>query len=42
MTEAQVLEALKSVRDPLVERDIVSAKYIKDLKVDGGRGSFTV
>jgi len=42
MTEAQVLEALKSVRDPLVDRDIVSAKYIKDLKVDGGRVSFTV
>jgi len=42
VTEAAVLEALKTVRDPLVERDIVSAKYIKDLKVDGGRVAFTV
>src|SRR5262245_16917835 len=42
MTEAQVLEALKSVRDPIVDRDIVSAKYVKDVKIDGGRVSFAV
>ena len=41
-TEAAVLDALRAVRDPLVERDIVSAKFIKDLKIDGGRVSFTV
>jgi ATP-binding protein involved in chromosome partitioning len=41
-TEAAVLDALRAVRDPLVDRDIVSAKFIKDLKIDGGRVSFTV
>jgi len=33
ITEATVLEALRAVRDPLVDRDIVSARYIKDLKI---------
>lgn len=42
VTEAAVLDALRAVRDPLVDRDIVSAKFIKDLKIDGGRVSFTV
>jgi len=40
--ETAVLDALRAVRDPLVDRDIVSAKFIKDLKIDGGRVSFTV
>jgi ATP-binding protein involved in chromosome partitioning len=42
MTEKDVLDALKGVRDAIVDRDIVSAKYIKDLRIDGGRVSFTV
>src|SRR5262245_21681737 len=42
MTEATVLEALRTVRDPIVERDVVSAKYVKDLKIEGGRVSFTL
>jgi ATP-binding protein involved in chromosome partitioning len=42
VTEAAVLDALRTVRDPLVDRDIVAAKFIKDLKIDGGRVAFTV
>jgi len=41
-TDTAVLDALKTVRDPLVDRDIVSAKFVKDLTIDGGRVSFTV
>jgi ATP-binding protein involved in chromosome partitioning len=42
ISEAAVLDALKGVRDATVERDIVSAKFVKDLKIEGGRVSFTV
>jgi ATP-binding protein involved in chromosome partitioning len=42
ITETSVLEALRTVVDPLVERDIVAAKFVKDLKVDGGRVSFAI
>src|SRR4249919_1233018 len=41
-TEAAVLEALKSVRDPDLNRDIVSLKFIKNLKIDGGAVSFAI
>src|SRR5437899_10853598 len=37
-----VLDALKVVRDPDLQRDIVSLNFIKDLKVDGGRVAFTI
>ena len=36
-----VLEAYV-VRDPDLNRDIVSLGFIKDLKVDGGRVAFTI
>src|ERR1041385_4823669 len=39
---AAVLEALKAVRDPDLNRDIVSLGFIKDLRVDGGRVAFTI
>jgi len=42
VTEAAVLEALKAVRDPDLNRDIVSLKFIKNLKIDGGRVSFAI
>ena len=42
ISEAAVLEALKTVRDTSVDRDIVTAKFIKNLKIDGGHVSFTV
>src|ERR1044071_4290447 len=37
-----VLAALKVVRDPDLNRDIVSLGFIKDLIVDGGRVAFTI
>src|SRR5512144_1168232 len=40
--QASVLEALKVVRDPDLNRDIVSLGFIKDLRVDGGRVAFTI
>ena len=42
ISEAAVLEALKGIRDPTVDRDIVTARFVKDLRIDGGRVSFTV
>ena len=42
IAETSVLEALKGVRDATVDRDIVSAKFVKDVKIDGGHVSFTV
>jgi ATP-binding protein involved in chromosome partitioning len=40
--QQHVLEALKIVRDPDLNRDIVSLGFVKDLKIDGGRVSFTI
>src|SRR4051812_44650019 len=37
-----VLEALKVVRDPDLQRDIVALGFIKGLQVDDGRVSFTI
>jgi len=37
-----VLDALKVVRDPDLQRDIVSLGFIKDLKIDQGRVAFTI
>ena len=42
MTETAILDALKTVQDPDFGKDIVTLKQIKDLKIDGGRVSFTV
>src|SRR5437588_684933 len=40
--QASVLDALKVVRDPDLNRDIVSLGFIKDLAIDGGRVAFTI
>src|SRR6266849_6946218 len=40
--QGSVLAALKVVRDPDLQRDIVSLGFIKDLKIDGGRVAFTI
>jgi ATP-binding protein involved in chromosome partitioning len=40
--EDAVLEALKAVRDPDLNRDIVSLKFVKNLKIDGSRVAFTI
>jgi ATP-binding protein involved in chromosome partitioning len=42
LDQAGVLDALKVVRDPDLNRDIVSLGFIKDLKLDGGRVGFTI
>jgi ATP-binding protein involved in chromosome partitioning len=40
--QTSVLDALKVVRDPDLNRDIVSLGFIKDLKIDAGRVAFTI
>jgi ATP-binding protein involved in chromosome partitioning len=40
--QAAVLDALKIVRDPDLNRDIVSLGFIKGLTIDGGRVAFTI
>jgi ATP-binding protein involved in chromosome partitioning len=40
--QTSVLDALKAVRDPDLNRDIVSLGFIKDLRIDGGRIAFTI
>ncbi len=39
---ARVLEALRSVKDPDLRKDIVSLGFIKDLQIDGGKVSFLI
>src|SRR3954468_22917112 len=40
--QGSVLAALKVVRDPDLQRDIVSLGFIKDLRIEGGRVAFTI
>jgi ATP-binding protein involved in chromosome partitioning len=40
--QAAVLDALKAVRDPDLNRDIVSLGFVKGLTIEGGRVSFTI
>ena len=42
LSEATVLEALRGVRDPDLNRDIVTLKFIKNLRIDGGQVAFTI
>jgi ATP-binding protein involved in chromosome partitioning len=42
ITDAAVLEALKGVRDPDLNKDIVTLKFIKNLRIDAGRVGFTI
>src|SRR6185503_15370025 len=42
VSEASVLEALRAVRDPDLNRDIVSLKFIKRLRIEDGRVAFTI
>ena len=37
-----VLDALKVVRDPDLNRDIVSLGFVKDLRIEGGHVAFTI
>lgn len=40
--QEDILEALKSVMDPDLNKDIVSLGFIKDMKIDGSNVSFTL
>src|SRR5258705_10151405 len=42
LDQTAVLEALKVVRDPDLNRDIVSLGFIKELTIDGGQVAFTI
>ncbi len=42
LTDRSVLDALKAVRDPDLNRDIVSLGFVKDLQVADGRVAFTI
>ena len=42
VSEQSVLDALKAVRDPDLNRDIVTLKFIKNLRIDGGHVSFSI
>jgi ATP-binding protein involved in chromosome partitioning len=40
--EAAVLNALRTVQDPDLHRDIVALGFVKDLRIDGGKVAFKV
>jgi ATP-binding protein involved in chromosome partitioning len=40
--EQAVLDALRTVNDPDLDKDIVTLNFVKDLKVDNGVASFTI
>lgn len=42
IAESSILDALKTVQDPDLGKDIVSTKQVKDLTIEGGRVAFTV
>ena len=42
LTESNILEALKIVRDPDLNKDIVSLNFVKDIKIDWKNVSFKI
>ncbi len=42
ITEQSILDALRSVRDPDLHKDIVTLGFVKNLAIDGGKVSFTI
>ncbi|MBS1706236.1 MAG: Mrp/NBP35 family ATP-binding protein [Armatimonadetes bacterium] len=42
VTESAVLDALRSVQDPDLHRDIVTLGFVKEVKIDGSAVSFSV
>jgi len=42
VSQAQVESALKSYVDPYLEKDLVSAKCVKDIRIDGGKAEVDV
>jgi ATP-binding protein involved in chromosome partitioning len=42
LDQAQIFQALASVRDPDLHKDIVTLGFVKDVSIDGGRVAFTI
>src|SRR4051812_9506487 len=42
LSEAAVLDALKTVIDPDLKRDIVTLKFVKNIRLENGRVSLTI
>src|SRR3954465_9343968 len=42
ISDTSIHDSLRSVKDPDFDKDIVTLKQVKDLRIDGGRVSFTV
>jgi ATP-binding protein involved in chromosome partitioning len=42
VSEEQVLSALRAVRDPDLDKDIVSLGFVKDVRIDGGAVDFII
>src|SRR5512143_3128822 len=42
LSASAVLDALRAIKDPDLHRDIVELGFVKDLKIDGSRVSFTI
>ena len=42
LEQSQVLQALTAVKDPDLHKDIVKLGFVKDVRIDGGRVSFTI
>ena len=42
VTEQEVLDALRQIKDPDLHKDIVTLGFIKDLKISGGEVSFRI
>ena len=42
VAESAVLDALRTVKDPDLHRDIVALGFVKELQIDGGRVAFTI
>ena len=42
VTEQDVLQALRQIKDPDLHKDIVTLGFIKDLKIEGGVVSFRI
>jgi ATP-binding protein involved in chromosome partitioning len=41
-SEQSILDALRTVKDPDLHKDIVTLNFVKDLKIEGGKVSFTI
>jgi ATP-binding protein involved in chromosome partitioning len=42
VTREQVMDALRTIQDPDLHKDIVTLGFVKDLKVDGETVDFTI